>query len=589
MATNTIGSSTLAHRIHTNVNTDNLSSNKEYMDNQEDAILSYIEEMGEPRGETKVSNGYKPIIITHIEREEGKVIITRLDNGRGMNNVDVFIDASNSTTKKEKIGHFHQGMFNSTFSLKADTDIIISRGSQLKANGLYLYPKKMVEKVEEGLKAGEMFSSLNALIARFYVTNKRDSDDIPFEKRINWDELSTKTGTMINEEILKIKNGSRGTIQQQIWEENCPITPESMKKYNNSLKYKRKEFTPTYIFNNNKFEIKTKCYVPKKYSVIKFPIKIKYNGNKGKLYIKITDDEFLFCNKSETSLILINKKEAEDIKFDDKITIKVALISVEDAKIQQKELEIDNITDLKVPVVETKRCILGISRTIFDKRLMSQHLFKVSGQLNPRVSFCIEDNSQYKKFGVTSNKDIPNLENPEDKMVKKLLLNFVEPLYKYLIKKYAHGKWDLKDKRFGENGITNKNDWELDEMVDFITSYKGKRRKPKPPEPVIDTLKRENISTIRKENLWIKQFDNEAKVRCICEKFISPFSAHLGHIIAYSNGGGCKDDNLFWICKKCNGNDTNPIYEMIEKNYGKEHKFYKKLINDFNRLGKKYK
>ena len=582
MATNTIGSSTLAHRIHTNVNTDNLSSNKEYMDNQEDAILSYMEET---KGEKK---GYKPIIITHIEREEGKVIITRLDNGSGMDNVDVFIDASKSTTKKEKIGHFHQGMFNSTFSLKADTDIIVSRGSQLKANSLKLYPKKMVEKVEEGLKNNKLFNSLDTYLTDYLIEKKCDGEDIPMDKRIKWDELLTKSGSIINEQILKIKNGSRGTIQQQIWEENCPITQKSMEKYNNSLKYKRKEFTPTYIFNNNKFEIKTKCYVPKKYNVLKFPIKIKYNGNKGKLYIKATDNELLFCNKSDTSLISINKED-EDIKFDDKITIKLALISVEDAKIQQKDLQLSAIYDLKVPVIETKRCILGISRTIFDKRLMTHHLFKTSGQLNPRLSFCIEDNDKYKKFGVTSNKDIPNLENPEDKMVKKLLLNFVEPLYKYLIKKYAHGKWDLKDKRFGENGITNKNDWNLDEIVDFITSSKKKPQKPVPkPVPQPSLPKRENISTLRKENLWIGQFDDKFKVRCICEKFMTPFTSHMGHIIAHSEGGCCTDDNLYWICKKCNGNDTTPIYEMIEKNYGKEHIIYKKLINDFKKLGKKY-
>ena len=588
MATNTIGSSTLAHRIHTNVNTDNLSSNKEYMDNQEDAILSYMEETkGETKGETK--DTYKPIIITHIERKDDKVTITRLDNGRGMDNVDVFIDASNSTTKKEKIGHFHQGMFNSTFSLKADTDIIVSRGSKLKANSLKLYPKKMVEKVEEGLKKDEMFNSLDTYLTNYLIVKNSDGKDIPTDKRIKWDKLLTKTGTLINKEILKIKDGSRGTIQQQIWEENCPITPESMEKYNNSLKYKRKEFTPTYIFNNEKFEIKTKCYFPKKYNVLKFPIKIKYNGNKGKLYIKVKDDEFLFCNKSDTSLILINKEELKDVKFDDKITIKLALISVEDAKIQQKDLQLSAIYDLKVPVIETKRCILGISRTIFDKRLMTHHLFKASGQVNPRLSFCIEDNHKYKKFGVTSNKDIPNLENPEDKMVKKLLLNFVEPLYKYLIKKYAHGKIDLKDKHFGEFGITNKNDWKLDEMVDFITLQKTKKKTPLPPPPPPPPPKRENISTMRKEHLWKQQFKNVFEVRCICEKFMTPFTANMGHIIAHSNGGGCTDDNLFWICKKCNGNDTTPIYEMIEKNYGKEHKFYKKLINDFNRLGKKYK
>ena len=119
---------------------------------------------------------------------------------------------------------------------------------------------------------------------------------------------------------------------------------------------------------------------------------------------------------------LINKKDIKkDIKFDDKITIKLALISVEDAKIQQKDLQLATINDLKVPVIETPRCILGISRAIFDKRLMTHHLFKTSYQLNPRLSFCIEDTSKYKKFGVTSNKDIPNLEKP-DKMVKKLLL-----------------------------------------------------------------------------------------------------------------------------------------------------------------------
>ncbi len=26
----------------------------------------------------------------------------------------------------------------------------------------------------------------------------------------------------------------------------------------------------------------------------------------------------------------------------------------------------------------------------------------------------------------------------------------------------------------------------------------------------------------------------------------------MGHIIAHSKGGGCTNDNLYWICKKCN-------------------------------------
>ena len=141
-----IGASTLSHRIHGFIKNDPYSANKEYIDNQEDAIEAFKEQKDCPED-------YKPKIILHIEREINddlteRTTITRLDNGCGMNNIDVYIDPSNSTTKKDKNGNYCEGMFNSALSLKPYTQTVVSRGSNNKANSLIFYPSKMIKTKE---------------------------------------------------------------------------------------------------------------------------------------------------------------------------------------------------------------------------------------------------------------------------------------------------------------------------------------------------------------------------------------------------------------------------------------------------------
>ena len=54
----------------------------------------------------------------------------------------------------------------------------------------------MVEKVEEGLKNNELFNSLDTYLTNYLIEKKCDGKDIPKDKRINWDELLTKSGSI---------------------------------------------------------------------------------------------------------------------------------------------------------------------------------------------------------------------------------------------------------------------------------------------------------------------------------------------------------------------------------------------------------
>jgi hypothetical protein len=635
-----IGTSTLSHRIHGFIKNDPYSANKEYIDNQEDAIEAFKEQKDCPED-------YKPKIILHIEREINddlteRTTITRLDNGCGMNNIDVYIDPSNSTTKKDKNGNYCEGMFNSALSLKPYTQTVVSRGSNNKANSLIFYPSKMIKTVKNGLKENKTFGLLDSELNQNWIVHEHEKHENS-KKVIDWSTLLTNIGTIINEEIEKIKNGGCGTIQQQVWKRDCPLTKKIIENYNNSLKYKRNNFKATYIFNNKEFCVDENCFIPKNYNIIKFDIKIHYvDGNFKKLFIKFPNGEILFCTNSKNDRVMKKYNDEKFQIFDQNLSFKLALISSDDAKKQLKELALNYIGELKRPIIETKTCKIGIGKTIFSTHYNSHHMFNCSEQIHPRSSFCINSNF-YKIFGVTCNKDVPNLSNP-DPEVKKLLANFVGPLYKYCIKKYGRGGFNINEKKIGNKGLKEDEIWEIEEMMDFILSKKTKKS-PKPPvvfpktpiqppkqpiqplkqpiqppkqpiqppkqppkQPIqpptqpnqdnqnggqiyvptrtISPRRRGHISQERREKLWLEQFGDNFNVRCVCESIINPFTANLGHIKAFSMGGSCKDENLYYICKKCNGNDTNPIQNMIEKKYGKEHEFYKKLIDDFVKLNK---
>ena len=462
-----IGKSTLSHRIHGLETNDPDGSNKEYTDNQEDAINDFKDP----------PENYKPLIILHIEREivqateateeTEKVTITRLDNGGGMNNVDVYIDPSNSTTKKNLNGNFLKGMFNSSMSLHPKRQMVISRGSQKKANSLIFYPQDMLKMVFEGLVQDKTFNDLDIELDTLI---EHEYQDHPNPKTvINWDELKTKNGDIINEEILKIKNGGRGTIQIQKWEKDCPLTKEIIEKYNNCLRYKKKNFTPTYIFNNKVFNIEKNCFIPNDYSIIDFGIQFLYDNEKfEKLFVKLPNDKIIYCKKNETNMS--DYCEEGEICFDQHIKFKIALVSSEFALKQKTDLNINFIGELKRPIIETSNCLLGIGKVVYSTAYNHSHLFNCSENIHPRSSFQIPSNL-YKKFGVGGNKDKPNLSCP-DIEIKKLLANFVKPLYKYLINNFGKEK-----KEIGNKGIRDVSVWNFDEMKNYILNKKKMNHK----------------------------------------------------------------------------------------------------------------
>ena len=661
MTTN-IGKSTLSHRIHGFIKNDPESSNKEYKDNQEDAIDLFIEELArvvkaaadklekERVALEQAAENYKPLIILHIEREldkklKEKVTITRLDNGCGMNNVDVYLDPSNSTTKKNKNGNFCQGMFNSALSLHPKKQIVISRGSQNNTNSLIFYPEDMLKTVDEGLIQNKTFNEIDVELNQLWIDHESQYHPNP-KRRIDWDEIITKNGVIINQEILKIKNGGRGTIQIQTWEKDCPLTSEIIKKYNNCLRYKRKNFDSTYVFNNKEFNIEKNCFVPNGYSNIEFDIKFLYVDKIfEKLFIKLPNKKIICCKKNETKM----SDCEERIEFNQGIKFKLALVSSDIALKQKTDLNINYIGEMKRPIIETQSCLLGIGKVIYSTAYNNHHLFNCSENIHPRASFQIPSNL-YKKFGVTGNKDEPNLSNPAIE-IKRILANFVKPLYKYFIRTFG-----IEKKEIGNNGIKDDSVWDFDEMKNYILNKKSivhkktkvsketkthikKKRKDKVTnidnnvdtvidtvvgtiistvvtvgdtvtivddtvttvdetiisttiddivDTVVDTKKRKGISQLKKEELWISQFGKMLEVRCICEKKMTSFTANLGHIKAHINGGSEENENLYWICRQCNNNDTTSIHGMVKTKYGDGHDFYKKIINDFTKLKKKF-
>jgi hypothetical protein len=100
----------------------------------------------------------------------------------------------------------------------------------------------------------------------------------------------------------------------------------------------------------------------------------------------------------------------------------------------------------------------------------------------------------------------------------------------------------------------------LNDCVSFKEVVKSKLSIPK--KNIEDLFKKEEgTNIIRKaipkkirEAVWIKQFGETTHGNCYCckEKITALGTWHVGHIIAQSNGGNDKVDNLRAVCLPCN-------------------------------------
>ena len=685
-----IGGSTLSHRIHNEERSDFDSSNKEFMDNQEDACMTRKEEKDCPEN-------YTGKLITHYEKytEKNKeyTIVTRVDNGCGMDKPNVYLDPSNSTTKKNQNGMKNKGMLNAMCSFPPNKQVIVTRGKGGSAQGLKLNPKKMVELKDKGLQVDKTYlgidSELNTKCISHNNDDDDDDDDDDNDQKINWEKLYVKNnGEKINNLIEEIKNGGRGTIQKQIWINNCPITEEEFDKFNKNLTYKKRNFECTYIYNNKNINIQDNNFISNDYHIHSFPFKFK----DGKTYIKLGKD-ILYCSKSAAEMKLYGKM---NINFDEETYLNFTIVSKKDSTIQSKNLNISEV-GLKKPFIQTPKANLGIGKIEHHQSLTTRTLFAFTEPIQIRTWFQIPLCKRC-EFGVTGDKDIPNLKSPMKNGVYQTLFNAFQPLYSGIRNLGTkHGKQHKPEvQNLIDNGLKNETYLTIEKIKDWILNKEKKKRASRstetsstatsstetsstetsstatsstatsstvtrmfnsmsiqptdpitqptdpitpptdhvtPPSdpitqptdpitPPIDPItsilhypvtqpldpvtppsnpvtppsnpvtpperRRGHISQERREKLWLEQFGDNFNVRCVCESIINPFKANLGHIKAFSMGGSCKDENLYYICKKCNGNDTNPIQNMIEKKYGENHLFYKRLMDGFKRLGKNY-
>jgi len=76
----------------------------------------------------------------------------------------------------------------------------------------------------------------------------------------------------------------------------------------------------------------------------------------------------------------------------------------------------------------------------------------------------------------------------------------------------------------------------------------------------------------------LKNDDKYCRCPC-CDKFIIGNRFNAGHIISDKNGGTIDIENGLAICKNCNSNETESIPDVVERDWGRNHVNYKRLIS----------
>ena len=103
----------------------------------------------------------------------------------------------------------------------------------------------------------------------------------------------------------------------------------------------------------------------------------------------------------------------------------------------------------------------------------------------------------------------------------------------------------------------------------------------------------DNFSKNEREQLWQDNADwflkNEhSRPRCpCCDRYLEATKFVAGHIKSFKDGGKAELSNGLAICNRCNNSDTRHIIDMMNVEYGKEHRNTKRLIIICEDLNKK--
>ena len=174
-----------------------------------------------------------------------------------------------------------------------------------------------------------------------------------------------------------------------------------------------------------------------------------------------------------------------------------------------------------------------------ELKLYNVYFFEVPIKVNH--IYCTHLNSKdynlsFKLFNYAATELIKS--KPPNQLIPNPINTSLVGLHKYLIELYAN--------LLQEAGINNTN------VIELIEILKSK----KPIKKTGDSKpKKKTIPPLLKIKVWNKHIGEEiGKAKCLCCKLQDIFQASFscGHIIAESNGGELKLDNLKPICASCN-------------------------------------
>ena len=441
MSTGEYGASRLAHRVHTHTPIVYTHAVSELEHNQDDAGAN----------QSKWA-------IRHDYPKEGSTTFIIVDNGKGMINASSILNPStHSRTSDESIGGKGVGAFISMLSLKPARMTVTTRpksGEQI-ATQLIVNPAAMITKVKNRYAIdGDV--KLSKIIEDKYIIRGLTEDTQELRRIVDWGKDAKIGIDEVDQFIEQIEIGNMsGTVIQMIWDNEslCPFEADDpWKPIIKKWKYERKFADNISIsFYNNNDTVELGSHVPfngiGEFVPLNLPIVLCENNNTNKHVFVHMCGKILKLRDNPTCDGPICTQEFYDDAIQasettTNLTFRTCLVSQTFVDTQARELDLCKF-DLKKPVIETSKVILGIGSIQYSAELSSLSYLKCPEPFNPRSSFIIPK-SEYKRFGVTGNKSTPNLKAPEKgEGVDNLLKHLIKPLYKYgryKFKKYSSKK-----------------------------------------------------------------------------------------------------------------------------------------------------